>query len=74
MLFYVWKAGEGGFMAFLKTQYNARLLAPILSLSALANLAAFWLFMQRNNYPKARGVIIATLFLGIIIIWLKFGT
>jgi hypothetical protein len=71
-LFYGWK-GEGmAVVDFLAQQYQARLLAPVLSLCALANLGSFWLLIQRQQYDRVRGVVLATLLLGITIVVLKF--
>lgn len=54
-------------------QQQNRLLAPMLSLAVLPNLAVFWVFIQRNLYHQARGVIFATLCMAICLLLLKFS-
>ncbi len=58
--------------SLLETQ-RIRLLAPLLSLAVLPNLAVFYLLLQRNKYQSVRGVILATLFYALLIVFLKFG-
>jgi hypothetical protein len=72
LLFFLWKGGDASFLEFIARQAQARLLAPVLSLCALANLGSFWLLISRQQYTKVKGVILATLFLGIVIVLLKF--
>jgi hypothetical protein len=71
-LLFAWKGGDTSFIDFLARQNQGRLLAPVLSLCALANLGSFWLLIQRQQYDKVKGVIFATLLLGITIVFLKF--
>ena len=49
------------------------ILSPILSFGALLNLALFFLFLWRNYYNAARGVMLATILYAIPILWTKFG-
>lgn len=72
LLFYAWKGGEISLFEFLARQAKGRLLAPVLSLCALANLGSFWLLINKQQYDKVKGVILATLLLGIVIVALKF--
>lgn len=73
LLFFAWQ-GEGmGLLDFYIRQHQNRLLSPLLSLAVLPNLAIFWIFIKRNQYFQARGVIMATLLLAICVIVLKFS-
>lgn len=73
LLFFAWK-GEGiGLFGFFIRQQQNRLLSPLLSLAVLPNLGIFWIFIKRNQYMQARGVIFATLLLAICVILLKFS-
>lgn len=71
-LFYGWKGEDMAVVDFIAQQYQTRLLAPVLSLCALANLGSFWLLIQRQQFDRVRGVVLATLLLGICIVVLKF--
>lgn len=73
-LFFVWKGTDSSLIEFYGTQYRARLLSPLLSLCAIANLGSFWLLLQRKQYVKVRGLILSTLAIAILIVFLKFGT
>lgn len=72
MLFFAWKGEDATLLAFLSLQTRGHLLAPVLSLCALANLGSFWLLIHRQQYSKVKGVILATLLLGLVIVALKF--
>lgn len=73
LLFFAWKGeGIGLFDFFIRQQQN-RLLSPLLSLAVLPNLGVFWIFIKRNQYLQARGVIMATLLLAVCVILLKFS-
>lgn len=71
-LFFGWQGGDLRLVDFIAQQYQARLLAPVLSLCAIANLGSFWLLIQRKHYDRVRGVVFATLLIGICIVVLKF--
>lgn len=47
-------------------------LGNIIALGALLNLIVFFLFLKKNEYYKARGVIMATLIAAIIVLISKF--
>lgn len=72
-LFFMWKGTDTSLFEFYSTQYRARLLSPLLSLCAIANLGSFWLLLQRKQYLKVRGLILSTLAIAIVIVFLKFG-
>ena len=54
--------------------HNKSLLAPLLSLAGIPNLVIFFIFLNRNKYRSARGVILATFILVIAVGLIKlFG-
>lgn len=73
LLFFAWKGEEVGVIDFYLRQQQNRLLSPLLSLAVLPNLGVFWVFIKRNQYFEARGVIMATLLLAVCVILLKFS-
>ncbi|MAP54356.1 hypothetical protein [Altibacter sp.] len=48
------------------------LLGTIVALGALLNLAAFFVFLKKNQYYRARGVVLATLIAAIVVLISKF--
>ena len=48
------------------------LLGTIIALGALMNLLVFFVFIKKNQYYRARGVILATLIAAILILISKF--
>ena len=73
LLFYAWQGDGISLLAFFIRQQQNRLLSPLLSLAVLPNLGIFWVFIKRNQYMQARGVIFATLLLAVCVILLKFS-
>ncbi len=69
---YLFLKTDQDFRGFLAEYQRVRLLSPLLSLSALLNLGAFYFFLQKNWYKTVQGVISATLLYAILIIYLKF--
>jgi hypothetical protein len=57
-------------------EYSAQLqaLPKIISLCVVPNLGVFFLFMWRNHYYSARGVIMATVIMALIVLGLKIFT
>lgn len=51
---------------------NRYLFAPIVSLAGIPNLVIFYLFINRDRYKTARGVILATFILVAAVIVIKF--
>jgi hypothetical protein len=49
-----------------------KVLSPMLSLCAILNLGTFYLFLNKNLYLTARGIILATIIYGVTIVLLKF--
>ena len=62
---------EGGIRDFLSNFHQIHMLSKVLSLATIPNLLLFFLFIWTNRIFPARGVIFATLVVGIIIVILK---
>jgi len=59
-------------------QYTARLqhlnlLSPILSLCTLINLGSFFLLLRFEQLERARGVLLSTLIMAILVAFVKFS-
>ncbi len=52
---------------------NKKLLAPVISIAGIPNLGLFYLFINKNLYQSARGVILATFILVVIVIVIKIA-
>ncbi len=57
---------------FLEVATKHKVLSPMLSLCAVLNLGVFYLFLNKNLYLTARGIILATIIYGVTIVLLKF--
>jgi hypothetical protein len=57
---------------FLEVATKHKVLSPMLSLCAVLNLGTFYLFLNKNLYLTARGIILATIIYGVTIVLLKF--
>ena len=72
-IFYLFnKYRFGSLEIFYKHFVLFHLTSHIVSLSVLPNLAVFYFFIKKNFLSSARGVILATMIYGLIIIVLKF--
>ena len=58
--FYIFKSHVDNFFQYVKMIMAMDLLSNVLSLCALPNLILFFLFLSKNYYYGARGVIFAT--------------
>ncbi len=67
-------ASNPGFKAmdYFNIYVNGHLLAPILSVSLVGNLALFFLFLKFDKDLISKGILMATIFVGVIIFILKF--
>lgn len=72
LLYFAFARTDQGVIQFFAETQRIRLLAPLLSLAALLNLAAFYFFLQKNWYKTVQGVITATLCYALTILLLKF--
>ena len=59
----------GQYIASMKDKF---ILSPLLSLGCVVDAFIFFLFLQKNCYNAARGVILAMFLWAIPIIWAKF--
>ncbi len=51
---------------------DGNLYSEVLSLSAIANMIIFYLFLNKNKIFLARGVLLITIFLAIVVLVTKF--
>jgi len=56
---------------FFRYLMMGKVLAPVLSLSVVPNLGAFFLFLNKERYKTGRGIILSTIIYGCIIMYLK---
>lgn len=70
--FYYSKFASVDLLNFFQVATKHKVLSPMLSLCAVLNLATFFLFLNKNYYLTARGIILATIIYGITIVVLKF--
>lgn len=62
----------GSFENFYKHFVLFHLTSHIVSLSVIPNMAVFYLFIKKNFLYSAKGVVLATMIYGLIIIVLRF--
>jgi len=60
----------GGFVEYL---FGFSILTKVLSLCVLPNLGVFFLFIRRNYLLSARGILLATIIVGIGVFIVKFA-
>lgn len=70
LLFYSTNFTKVPFVFFLQHTAQIEVLPKLISLCGIPNLGIFFLFIWRNHYFSARGVIIATLILTVIVLGL----
>jgi len=72
LAFYYSKFAAVDLMQFIQVATKHKVLSPMLSLCAILNLGTFYLFLNKNLYLTARGIILATILYGVTIVVLKF--
>jgi hypothetical protein len=72
LIFYYSKFAAVDLGQFLQVATKHKVLSPMLSLCAILNLGTFYLFLNKNLYLTARGIILATILYGVTIVILKF--
>jgi hypothetical protein len=72
VFFYLLQMQQMTFRFYLETVKAPDMLSKILSFGCIINLAVFFLFITRDYYNAARGVIAATLLYGIPVVIAKF--
>ncbi len=70
LLFYSTNFTKVTFGFFLQHTAQIEVLPKLISLCGIPNLGVFFLFIWRNHYYSARGVIIATIILTVIVLGL----
>lgn len=72
-IYYLMRFGQYEFSAYVRFLVESNKLVNVLSLAVLPNLAPFMLFINSNRYSAGRGVLAATILLGIVIFVMKFS-
>ncbi|MDX5319470.1 MAG: hypothetical protein LPK45_00290 [Bacteroidota bacterium] len=72
LLMYAYKFAESSVESFIDASVKHGVAAPMIVLSLLGNLGLFFLFLQRDKLWAARGVMIATLLYGLVMLYFKF--
>jgi len=72
LMYYVFRFGHTTFSNYLNILIESKKIVNVLSLSVLPNLAPFMLLINSSRYSSGRGVLTATVLLGIVIFILKF--
>jgi hypothetical protein len=65
--------GRIPFLEFISKMIQVNAFPALLSLCAVVNLGAFFLFYQKWHNNAARGVIMATMFFVVVVIAMKFN-
>ncbi len=72
VIFYLINFKEESLLEFVSVTIEGKILSPLLSLCAVINLGIFYLFLHFDKLYIARGVILATMIYGIVIVVSKF--
>lgn len=72
MIYYIFRFEQYSFPEYLRILIESKKLVSVLSLTVLPNLGPFMLFINSNRYSAGRGVLAATIIIGIVIFILKF--
>ncbi len=70
-LYYLVRFSQYEFADYLNLLIESKKLVNVLSLTVLPNLAPFMLFINSNRYSAGRGVLAATILIGIVIFIMK---
>ena len=73
LLIYLFRFSGFSFSDYVSTLYKQQVLSAFLSLSIIPNLGMFFLFLRHNSERSSRGVLMATLFIGIFIFYFKYA-
>lgn len=72
VFFYTFQMKSMTFAEYLHHMMTPSIIAKILSFGCIINLLVFFLFISRDYYNAARGVIMATIFWALPILYYKF--
>ncbi|HRV54677.1 MAG TPA: hypothetical protein P5264_03995 [Mangrovimonas sp.] len=64
--------GSGDFFSVLKSAQLEGFLTKLITLGAILNLIAFFIFIKRKQDYRARGVLLVTVFIAVFTMVLKF--
>lgn len=73
VIFYLIYYTHISFYGFLSKYIEHKALVPLFSLCVIINLALFYLFIQKEKYYAARGIIFSTLIYAIIVFAYKLS-
>ena len=71
LIYYIFRFEQYSFSEYIRILVESKKLVNVLSLTVLPNLGPFMLFINSNRYSSGRGVLAATIILGIVIFTLK---
>lgn len=57
---------------YLNVFVNGKIIVPILSMSLIGNLAVFFLFLKLNKDFISKGILVATILVGLLVFIIKF--
>lgn len=72
LIYYIFRFEQFSFSEYIRILVESKKLVNVLSLTVLPNLGPFMLFINSNRYSSGRGVLAATIILGIVIFIMKF--
>lgn len=72
LLYYMFRFSQHSFPDYIHFLLESKKMVNVFALSVLPNLAPFMLFINSSRYSSGRGVLTATVILGILIFILKF--
>ena len=72
IFYFVNKYRFGSFERFVRHFVVYHLTSHLVSLSVIPNMAVFYLFIKKNFLYSAKGVVLATLIYGVVIVILRF--
>ena len=74
VLFYLFKFSNYPLEYFREQILQMKLFSKFLSISVYPNLGLFFLFIWRNRLYSARGVLMATMLLAVVVFIIKFSS
>jgi hypothetical protein len=72
VIIYLLKSDQMTFDAYFRFLVDMKTLPKLMSLTVIPNLGVFFLFIYKDHYYGARGVLAATIVLAIAILVIKF--
>ncbi len=72
LVIYLVQFTEHNFKELIDVLISKRVFTKIVSLCVIPNLALFFLFLNKNNFKSARGVLLATIFFALFVFITKF--